>query len=405
MLNEGLHVARAVLAWGMTLNQGNRRMVVLLACVAAIFFGCRQADRAEQPAKPEDPKAQIYKFLAKKTGQKEFAVGIDCELPKKVATLRSHANSWEQLTIALRASLRAAGEEQTPLQKQIESLRGELAKVKREAGDTRTRLKEAENRVPANTNEIAARQKEHAAADAAWMAKRHELSAKDAPLETERAERNRKREAIAKELEPAERAWEVARVEAARKEEELSRQEDDYIRATRQQMAAIPSYEALYRLIGQQLATADRLLADPDASRRRVGLKVAREACGHANSDSVDVWLAARICEAYFWPNLDLADTTPGSRERALDLLETSRRVFFDTYETNNVLKNYTLLMSNAPDARAADMFRVQLADWLEEKGNLGHAAEILNEIRDAQILASAQERITRVKGGVAANP
>jgi hypothetical protein len=136
-----------------------------------------------------------------------------------------------------------------------------------------------------------------------------------------------------------------------------------------------------------------------------MGLKLAREACGHMNSDAVDVWLAARICEAYFWPNLDLADTQPGSRERALELLETSRRVFFDTYETNSVFKNYTLLLSNAPNAQAADTFRVQLADWLEEKGDLKRAAEILNEISDAKVLVSAEERITRVKERVAALP
>jgi hypothetical protein len=119
----------------------------------------------------------------------------------------------------------------------------------------------------------------------------------------------------------------------------------------------------------------------------------------------VDVWLAARICEAYFWPNLEVADATPDTRERALDLLETARRVFFDTYETNNVLTNYNLLMANAPNARAADTFRVQLADWLEEKGSLQHAAEILNEIRDAEVLASAQDRITRVRERAAAAP
>jgi hypothetical protein len=136
-----------------------------------------------------------------------------------------------------------------------------------------------------------------------------------------------------------------------------------------------------------------------------MGLSFAREACGHANSGPEDVWLAARICEAYLWPNLDLADSKPGSRERALDLLETCRRVFFTTYETNNVLKNYHLLMANAPDARAGDTFRVQLADWLEERGNLNYAAEILNEIRDAQVLSSAEERITRVKERIATTP
>jgi hypothetical protein len=213
------------------------------------------------------------------------------------------------------------------------------------------------------------------------------------------------RASLEAQLHEANRAWEAARIEAARKQQELSQQEDTYIRSVRQEMTTLRDYETVYRLIGQQLATVDGLLADPDPSRRRMGLKIAREACGHANSVGTDVWLAARICEAYFWPNLDLADAEPGSRERALDLLETSRRVFFATDETNSVLKNYHLLLSHAPNAAAGDTFRVQLADWLEEKGSLQHANEILAEIRDPQVLASAQERITRVRERVAGTP
>jgi hypothetical protein len=389
----------------MTLNQGHRRFFVVLVGTATILSGCHKTERAEQSASPADAKAQIYKHLAKKSGQKEFAPGIDLDLPKQVATLRSNANVWEQRTIAIRASLRAADEEQSPLYQERERLRGELAKAKREAGEARTRLKEAQSREPRDANEIAAREKDAAAREAAWNAKRQELSAKDSEWEAERAIRKQKRPALEKELEEAERAWELARGEAARKQAELSNQEDEYIRGVRQKMSGVGSYETLYRLIGEQLATADRLLADPDVSRRRMGLKIAREACGHANSDSVDVWLAARICEAYFWPNLDLADAQPGSRERALELLETARRVFFDTYETNNVVRNYELLMSKAPNAQAADTFRVQLADWMEEKGNVKRAGEILSEIRDPEVLNAQQERVTRVKDRLASSP
>ena len=222
--------------------------------------------------------------------------------------------------------------------------------------------------------------------------------------QSENSAEQQRRAALEGDLQKIEREWEAARVEAARRQEELSNQEDTYIRSVREQMAGIRSYETLYRLVGEQLATADRLLAEPDVARRRMGVKIAREACGHVNSDSVDVWLAARICEAYFWPNLDWVDPTPGSTERALELLETARRVFFNTHETNSVLTNYHLLQARAPNPRAADTYRVQLADWLEEKRNLKHAAEILDEIRDAEVLASAKERITRVKGGVVAS-
>jgi hypothetical protein len=326
---KDLRHASVDLASGMILNQGRRRLLALLACASAVLVGCDKAGRPTGSS--ADPKTEIQKFLFKQTGQKQFAPGMDLELPARVATLRSNATVLEQRTMALRSSLRAE-EASAPAGKQM-------------------------------------------------------------------------RASLEAQLQETERAWELARAEVARKQEELSQQENTYIRSVRQQIAGVRSYDAMYRLIGQQLAAADGLLTDPDRARRRMGLKMAREACGHANSGGVDVWLAARICEAYFWPNLDLADAEPGSREHALDLLETSRRVFFDTHETNNVLKNYSLLMSNAPNAKAADTFRVQLADWLEEKGSVKHAAEILGEIRDTEVLASAQERITRVRGRVAGMP
>ncbi len=389
----------------MTLQAGHRRLFGALVCAIAILSGCHREDPTGESGSPADTRSQIYRYLAKRTGQKEFAPGIDLDLPNQVATLRSNANVLEQRTRALRASWRGADEEQTPLQIEIEELRVEVANAKQEAGEARARLQEAESRVPADASEITARQQERAARDAAWAAKREELSRMEAQLEAERAAQKQRRASFEGELQELERTWELARVEAAQKGEELSNQEDAYIRSVREQVARVQSYEALYRLIGQQLATADRLLAETNISRRRMGLKMAREACGHAHSGSVDIWLAARICEAYFWPNLDVADTTPGSRERALELLETSRRVFFDTYETNHVLKNYDLLMAHAPAPGAADTFRVQLADWLEERGNVKYAAEILDEIRDPQVLASAQERIARVRERAAAQP
>jgi predicted nucleic acid-binding Zn-ribbon protein len=389
----------------MTLKQGNRRLLAPLLCAAAVLCGCKKTDRAAETLPAGDAKAQIHNFLAKKTGQKNFTPGMDLNLGSRVATLQSNASVLEQRTGALRASLRAADGEQGPLQKEIVSLRSELVNTERQVGEARKALNEIESRVPPDASEIAARRSDYAAKESAWTKKRQEFSAKEAQLEVERTAQKQKFTTLEKEFQEAERAWELARAEAMRNAQELSRQDDNYIRATREQMAGVRSYEALYRVIGEQLATADELLAEPELSRRRIGLRIAREACGNAMSDSVDVWLAARICEAYFWPNLEVADPTPGSRERAIELLEISRRVFFDTFETNNVLKNYSLLLSNAPNASAADTFRVQLADWLEEKGDLKRAAEVLNEIRDAQILSSAQERITRVKERVAAIP
>ena len=325
----------------MTHEAGNRRTYLLFTCAAAILIGCHKDSSAPQQQAEAtvagDTKAQIYSYLKKKAGQKEFSPGMDLTLATRVATLQSNAMILEQRFTSSRATLRGLDDQQSA------------------QGDS--------------------------------------------------ISRQQSRATLKGEVQELERQWKAARSEAARGQDELSKQDDIYIRSIRQQMSDVRSYENLYRLVGQQLATADALLAETDVSRRRIGLRMAKEACGHVNSDSTDVWLAARICEAYIWPNIDVADAQPGSRERALDLLETCRRVFFQTLETNNVLKNYELLLTNAPNTRAADTFRVQLADWLEEKGNVKFAAEILNEIQDPEVLASANERITRVRQSVASNP
>jgi hypothetical protein len=310
---------------------GNRRFAcALLVCVVAIFAGCRGKTESG------DGKAQIFKYLSKKSHQKQFTPGIDLELRGQVTSLASNALVLEQHCAELRAALKA-------------------------------------------------------------------LKSEPFTDEAKRGTQNTRQSSLERELKDAEQQWQTARREAARKQQELSQQDDTYIRAMRRKISEARNYELLYQFVGEELATADRFLAEPDRSRQRIGLKLAREACNHAKSSAMDVWLAGRICEAYFWPNLDVADPKPGSRDR-LELLETSRRVFFETDETNSVLKNYSLLMSNAPDAKAADTFRVQLADWLEEKHNAKFAAQVLDEIRDAEVLASAQERITRVRTAASAS-
>src|SRR5687767_1973786 len=103
----------------MMLKAGHRGWFGSVVCAFAVLSGCHRADPTRPSPSPADPKSQIDNYLTKKAGQREFAPGIDLDLPKQVATLRSNATVLEQRTMALRASLRAADEEQTPLQKEI----------------------------------------------------------------------------------------------------------------------------------------------------------------------------------------------------------------------------------------------------------------------------------------------
>src|SRR5687767_438015 len=95
----------------MTLKAGHWRLFAPLLCAIAVFVGCQKADSTFQSSSRIDPKAQIYKHLVKKSGQKDFTPGIDLELPKQVAMLRSNATALEQRTRTVRASLRTEREE------------------------------------------------------------------------------------------------------------------------------------------------------------------------------------------------------------------------------------------------------------------------------------------------------
>jgi len=341
-------------------------------------------------------KPAIYKTLAQKSGEKKFTTGIDLGLPNQVALLRSNANVLEQRAVTLRKSLSDIEEQLAPLRKEVDALRQEVANVKRAVGETRVRLKAEESHVPRDADAVAARQRDYEANDRAWTARRAELSVKEAQIHAERE----KNTPLKARIQMAEQTFETAWMELRAKEQLLSDQENTFIRATRQQASEAGSYAALYRLIGQQLTTADRLLEDHDVSRRRIGLNFAREACRHASDAAEDGWLAARICEAYLWPHLDLADYAAGSKERTFDVLQLCRSIFLARQETDNAARNYALMITNAPSAQHADTTRLEFADLLEQIGRNESAATVLREIREPSLLAAAQEKLGRMNSG-----
>jgi hypothetical protein len=346
------------------------------------------------PGSGGEGKAAIYKFLARQTSQSDFKSPFDLDLPARVTLLRSNASTLEQRTGAIRASL-SGGEAGALLKKELDSLRDQVVQLKRAAGESKARLGQAESRTPADQTEIATLRAECEKKQAAWFAKRDELSSREAQGDTIGQQ---KRAALVQQLHEAEGELQVARRELREKEQELGGQENAYIRSTRQQAGEAGSYEALYRLIGQQLKTADGLLAGQDVARQRMGISFAREACRHAVGDAHNGWLAARIAEAYLWPNLALADYTAGSKERAQDVLQLCKGVFAEVGETNNLIKNYELMIVHAPAQQGADAVRLNLADLLEQAGDYRRATNVLKEIQETNLAGIAAQNLVRIQ-------
>src|SRR5688500_6471943 len=124
----------------------------------------------------------------------------------------------------------------------------------------------------------------------------------------------------------------------------ISAQENQYNNRGRTQASNAPTYQALYKLIGEQLTVVDRLLVETNQNRQRIGIFVAKEASRHAIDAAQNGWLAARICEFYLWPNLDRSDYGSGSKDKPRDLLDQCRSVFSQTDEAANVKKNSELM-------------------------------------------------------------
>jgi hypothetical protein len=143
------------------------------------------------------------------------------------------------------------------------------------------------------------------------------------------------------------------------------------------------SYEHMYQLIGEQLFVADKLLESTEASRQVMGLVMASEASTYARTNVQSLWLSARICEAYLWPNLTLVETTnrnlltPGT---ILDLCEAS---FKEAGETNHLIRIYEHLIAQTQGSKTqVDLARFRLSRLYQGQNRDTEALKLLKEIK-----------------------
>ena len=94
--------------------------------------------------------------------------------------------------------------------------------------------------------------------------------------------------------------------------------------------------------------------------------------------------VAARICEGYILPNLDLAvDTNRRSLFHEENLLTQINDTFRRNLEFNNVVRTYQIYLAGVKTAPRADWARSQIGYAYEQAGDAKHALEAFREIRD----------------------
>jgi hypothetical protein len=156
-------------------------------------------------------------------------------------------------------------------------------------------------------------------------------------------------------------------------------------------------YKSIYRLIGENLAGVDQLLAAHDPEQTKSALVLAVEATRAALDPAKNGWLAARIAEGYLWPNLDDA---PTSDKNALDpagLLDLSEEAFKAADEMDNLIRNYRLLIVRSARPAKADKLRVHLAKLLEDAERFPDALRVLHEVNETNSTAFVR-RLTSVE-------
>lgn len=400
----------------------------------------------EGPAIPQTPwiiKRSIYSFLKKHSGQVDFTAPYDLNLASKVermradlAALRARGQAAQTNAVETRQQARDLAKTVQTLAAQEQSLRSGLPSASNELAALRRRLAQKttdcalaqSNVLRAQTNSAAAsREKTLAALGAALAAQQTTLAAlqsnvtaAESALETRRAEwaarqqelAARKAEADAQQKTVADlqtegtarqkEAAELQRTLAA-KEQELASQSRLFAADVRRRVADAISYETIYRVIGQELWVADRLLDSSEPAKQQAALNLAAEASQIAMTDAQSGWLAGRICEAYIWPNLDRADAPGQPRANADRLLQHCGMIFQRGEEYPMVIRNFELALDVVTNEVRADALRYYLGLTLEQTSNYTDALKWYREISTTNFLAQAAARIPATEARVRA--
>ncbi len=164
----------------------------------------------------------------------------------------------------------------------------------------------------------------------------------------------------------------------------LNKARRDFVNAQNQKMATAESYPLMYKAIGQELFVADQLLKSKNYEHRRVGISVSLDASRAAMNFAQDSVAAARICEGYVLPHLDLADdTNRQSPFNAENLLGECERIFRSNGEWDNMARAYESYAKHATNLRQKDWAYSQIANVHQNSGDLKQSLAYLQRVKN----------------------
>lgn len=380
----------------------SRRALVIAAALAIVAVAGWGAWRyITHPPKPWYVRWRLNGYLKKESHAGSFKV--DFPFPSKAEMAKPKDGKANEVTKGSRTA------------KDFDTLRDEYISLKTTALQLERNIARAETEVKENSAKLDALNKQLSDAQAATDAptKIPALQANVTGLRSKIAA-SQKNVARRPELEGNQQAlapmvddlWEFQRlfaVENAGGEgtngAALSKARAEFAAGIEQTMQAASSYESMYRAIGQELFVARGLLKSGQPAHRRMGVTIAFTAARHALNSAMNGSVAARICEGYILPNIDLAmDTNRRSTFSDRNFITQCADLFERNNEFNNVARTYEVYLAGAKNPQQADWARSQMAAAYEQGGNPKQAIVMIREIKDTNTYSRLIRRIPRLQ-------
>jgi hypothetical protein len=376
----------------------SRRTVVWVCLTVAMVAGAFLAWRyINHPPRPWLVRWRLEKYLAKQAHTSDFKT----EFPfpaKNEMTKGQSAND----NIPTKGS-RTGKDFETLREEYIDAKLASLAllsQVKRSEAS----LAEAKPKLEALTKELANAQAANNETNTALVvsnstALRHEISGweKTAARRTEVAAKDQEIQPVVDDL------WEFQKAWAANEDDvgsaALVTARIELIKTMEESIRGASSYDSMYRSIGQELFVAGKLQESGNPEHRRQGVLIALAAARQSVSQIKNGLVAARICEGYVLPHLDLAtDRNPRSTFNEENLLGQCTDYFRQNDEFNNIVRTYRIALGHAKSPEQKDRLRSQIVRACEQAGDAKGALAAIREIKDTNAYRGLVRRIPQLE-------
>lgn len=352
-------------------------VLTVTAVVAAAYLGWRYINN---PPRPWLVRWKLERYLKKESLAKDFRVDFPFPTKAEMAKPKEKPESAEMKT-------------GTRTGKSFDDLRDEYLTQKTAAVTLEAAIVRAENEVTETAAQIEALTKQLATTTAAENTNvESNLTSLRAKLAESQKVVARRSELDAKgqALTPIEDdLWDFQKRFAAETgantgNPELAKARAQFTDEADRRLSTAPSYELMYKIIGEELYVAGRLLESGNPDHRRQGVTLALSAARHANQHAVNGYVAARIAEGYVLPHLDLAtDTNRRSTFHEENLLAQCANIFERNQEYNNVVRTYEMYLDSVKTTARADWARERIGSAYEQAGDIKSALDSYREIRD----------------------